>query len=117
MPFNFSSKTVQAVSTAEARKVSLQKIRDTIGKINATIVTTALTSGDRIEVVIPMGKEALKLRETLSHFYEAEGWYTDVRRRQVATSPKRQYRLCFILSTRPIRIRAGKQKQTQYSPQ
>jgi len=109
-------KPLQAVSTDEARKISLYRIRDTIGKINTAIVATAVQSGDKVEVTIPMSREALSLREALSDFYRAEGWHTAIRRRQVAKEPKRKYKLCFILSTKPIKTREKKGKLVSPKP-
>lgn len=101
---------LHAVSAKEAKRVSLYKIRDTIGKINTAIVSTAVNSGDKFEVFVPMGREALKLRDALSEFYTDEGWYTAIRRRQVTVEPKRKYQLCFIVSTKPIKTRQKKSK-------
>lgn len=102
--------SLHAVSAREARRVSLYKIRDTIGKINTAIIATAVNSGDKFEITVPMGKEALRLREALSEFYADEGWHTAVRRRQVSAEPKRRYQLCFIVSSKPIKTRQKKQK-------
>lgn len=101
-------KTLQAVSIKEARKISLYKIRETIGKINTAIVSTAVNSNDNFELAIPLGRDALRLKKALAEFYADEGWYTAIRRRQVSPEPNRRYRLCIVISTKPVKVSSRK---------
>jgi hypothetical protein len=94
------------VSVKQARKISLYKIRETIGRINTAIVATANSAtSDDFQIVIPMGREALRLRKALSEFYSNEGWHTAILRKQVSKEPKRKYQLCFVVSTKPVKSR------------